>query len=101
MIATKAEIASTAITGAYDPTTLLIILCIIAYTVLIGLACYFVGQDAAKIKSDNWWAKHDKRLKALEDARHDRAVEGGYKGHETRNRRKQVAVMITGTECNH
>ena len=93
-------INTTAITGAYDPTTLLIILCIIAYTVLIGLAGYFFGRDAAKMASDSFWAMQQK-IKAKDAAeKFEKASKAAYKGHETRNRRKHVAVMITGTECN-
>lgn len=88
------------LTSGYDPTTLIIIICIIAYTVLMGMAGYFIGRDASRLDSDKWWDRHDEHLKELAEARHDRAVEGGFKGHETRKRRDgRVVDRLTGTEC--
>lgn len=101
MIITKAEIASTALTGAYDPTTLLIILCIIAYTVCIGLAGYFFGRDAARIENDKWWAMHRLHEDKAIVARQKRRFDAGIKGHETRKRiAGRMTDTVTGTECN-
>jgi len=90
-----------AVGTTYDPTTLLIMVCIIAYTVLIGMAGYFFGRDDARIESDRFWAMQRLLKARSEPARYKRRSEAAKKGHRTRKRiDKRVAVLITGTECN-
>ena len=69
--------------------------------IVLGIAAgYIQGRTVARMASDEFWNVHDEHLAELQGIRHDRAVEGGYKSHETRKRREiSVGRILTGTEC--
>lgn len=79
--------------------TIIILAVGFACIVLGVIAGYIQGRNAAKMKSVNWWTIHDKHIKALKDARHDRAVGGGHKSHETHKRRTGRATDTVTKAC--
>lgn len=82
-----------------DPTIMIFAGGVIC-TGLAAFGGYIQGRNAARIESDKFWAMQ-KEVKAKSvQPRHEAGSKSAYKGHETRKRRKQVAIIVNITECN-